>query len=111
VNSDNLSIVKQEASRHFRNKKREYLKDEINDLESNSKNKNIRDLYSGVTEFKKGYHPRTNMVKDETGDLLVDPHTIVNRRKNYICQLLNVQGAGDVKHTEIQTAEAICARG
>jgi hypothetical protein len=30
-----------EARRHFRNKGREYLKDKINDLESNSKNKII----------------------------------------------------------------------
>jgi hypothetical protein len=34
--------------RCFRNKKREYLKDRINELESKSKNKNIRDLYRGI---------------------------------------------------------------
>jgi hypothetical protein len=45
VNEDKLSNVQQEASRHFRNKKREYLKDKIIELETNSKNKNIRDLY------------------------------------------------------------------
>jgi hypothetical protein len=33
VNEDNLNIVRQEAIRHFRNKKREYLKDKINELE------------------------------------------------------------------------------
>jgi hypothetical protein len=54
VNEDNLSDVRWEARRHFRNKKREYLKDKINELESNSKNKNIRDLYWGINEFKKG---------------------------------------------------------
>jgi hypothetical protein len=54
VNEDNLSDVQWEASRHFRNKKREYLRDKINELESNSKNKNIRDLYRGLNEFKKG---------------------------------------------------------
>jgi hypothetical protein len=48
VNEDNLSDGRQEASRHFRKKKREYLKDKINKLESNSKNKNIRDLYRGI---------------------------------------------------------------
>jgi hypothetical protein len=45
VNEDNLSNVRQEASRHFRKKKKEYLKHKINELESNSKNNNIRDLY------------------------------------------------------------------
>jgi hypothetical protein len=48
VNEDNLNNVRREASRHFRNKKREYLKDKINELERNSKNKNIRDLYRGI---------------------------------------------------------------
>jgi hypothetical protein len=44
LNEDNMSNVILEASRHFRNKKREYLRDKINVLESDSKNKNIRDL-------------------------------------------------------------------
>jgi hypothetical protein len=47
VNEDNLSKVRQEASRHFRNKKREYLKNKINKHEYNSKNK-IRDLHRGI---------------------------------------------------------------
>jgi hypothetical protein len=37
------------TSRHFRNKKRQYLKDKIDELAMNSKNKNIRDLYKGTT--------------------------------------------------------------
>jgi hypothetical protein len=44
----------------------------INELETNSKNKNIRDLCRGIKEFKKGYQPITNMVKEENGDLLAD---------------------------------------
>jgi hypothetical protein len=54
----------------------EYLKDKINELESNSKNKNIRVLYRGINEFKKFYQPRTNFVKDERGNLFADPHKI-----------------------------------
>jgi hypothetical protein len=38
ANEDNLSDVRREASGDFRDKKREYLKDKIDDLESNSKN-------------------------------------------------------------------------
>jgi hypothetical protein len=55
VNEDKMRNVRRDASRRFRNKKREYLKDKINELESNSKNKNIRDLYRGINEFKKDY--------------------------------------------------------
>jgi hypothetical protein len=65
VNEDNLSNVTQKASRHFRNKEREYLKCKINELEPYGKNKNIRDLYRGINEFKNGYKPRSNLVTDE----------------------------------------------
>jgi hypothetical protein len=85
VNEDDSSNVRQEASRDFRNKGREYLKDKINELESKSKNKNIRDLYRHINEFKKGYQPRTNLVKAERGDLLVDSHKILSSWKNFIC--------------------------
>jgi hypothetical protein len=72
INGDNLKNVRREASRHFRNKKREYLKGKIDELTTNSKNKNIRDLYRGINEFKRGYQPRSYLVKDENGDLLAD---------------------------------------
>jgi hypothetical protein len=107
VNEDNLRNVKREASRHFRNKKREYLKDKITDIELSSKNKNIRGLYSGITEFKKGYPRKTNLVKDERGDLLADPQEVLTRLKNYFFQLLNVQGPGGIRQTEIHTAEPL----
>jgi hypothetical protein len=40
----NQRNVRCDASRHFRNKKREYLKDKINELTTNSKNKNAREI-------------------------------------------------------------------
>jgi hypothetical protein len=52
INGDNLNNVRREGSRHFRNKKREYLKDKINELARNSKNMNIKDLYRGIKESK-----------------------------------------------------------
>jgi hypothetical protein len=53
-NVDNLNSERHVASRLFRNKKKEYLKTKIEELETNSKIKNIRDLYRGITPFKKG---------------------------------------------------------
>jgi hypothetical protein len=105
VNEDNLLNERREASKRFRNRKREYLKDKINEIELNSKNKNIRDLYRGITEFKMGYQRKTNLVKDESGDLLTDPQKSLTRWKNYFCQLLNVQGPGSIKQTEIHTTQ------
>jgi len=54
-NVDNLNNVRHEASRHFKNKKEDYLKAKIEELESNSKIKNIRVMYRGISDFKKGY--------------------------------------------------------
>jgi hypothetical protein len=48
INGDNLNNIRLEVSGHFRNKKREYLKDKINELATNSKNNNIRDLHRGI---------------------------------------------------------------
>ena len=53
------------------------MRDKIEELETNSKIQNIRDLYSGINYFKKGYQPRCNIVKDEKGDLVADSHIIV----------------------------------
>jgi len=43
-NVEYLNNVICEASKHFRNKKKEYLKNEIDELETNRKTKNIRNL-------------------------------------------------------------------
>jgi hypothetical protein len=63
----------------------------------NSKNKNMKDLYRAINEFKWGYQPVTNLVKDENGDLLADSHNILNKWKNYFSQLLNVHSVSDVR--------------
>jgi len=78
---------------------KEYLKAKIDEFETNSKIKNIRDLYGGINDFKKGYQPRTNKVKDEKGDLLTDSHSILARWRNHFSQLFNVHGINDVRQT------------
>jgi hypothetical protein len=86
-------------------KKKAYLKAKIEEPEANSEMKNIRDLYSGISDFKKGYQPRTNIVKDDKGDLVADSHSILARWRNYFSQLLNVHGVDDVRQAEVHTAE------
>jgi hypothetical protein len=101
INGDNQKNVRREASRHVRNKKREYLQDKINELATISKNNNVRDLYRGIIGFKRGYQPRNNLVKDENGDLFADSYNILNRWKNYFSQLLNVHNVSDVRQIEV----------
>jgi hypothetical protein len=90
-----MNNTKRETNRHIM-RKGEDLKDRIDELATNSKNKNIRELYRGINYFKKGYHPISNLVKNENGDLLADSHIILNRWNNYFSQLFNVHRPSDV---------------
>ncbi|KAJ4441455.1 hypothetical protein ANN_11310, partial [Periplaneta americana] len=89
ANRDNYFSEQLETSRTLRNKKRDYFKEELDKVETNSKNKNNRDSYKGIKEFKKRYQPRVNVIKDENGDLLAESHSILNKWKCYFEQLLN----------------------
>jgi hypothetical protein len=74
--------------------------------ETNNKKK-ISDSYRGINEFKKGYQPRINIIKDENGNLLADPHSVLNRWKNFFNQVLNIHGVHNVRQTDIHTAEPL----
>jgi hypothetical protein len=84
-----------------RTKKKEYLKAEIEGLGTNSKIKNITDLFRSISDFKKGYQPRTNIVKHDKGDLVADSLTILARWRNHFSQLLNIHGVNNGRQTEI----------
>jgi hypothetical protein len=75
---DNPNTVRHETSRLFRNqKKRKYLKAKIEKLENNSKiKKNTREFYRGISDFEKGYQPRTTITKNDNSDLAADSHRI-----------------------------------
>jgi hypothetical protein len=97
ISGDNLKNLRWETSRTFRKSKREYLKVKINELETYNKNKNIRDLYRGINEFKEGCQRRINIIKDDNGNLLANPHSVLNRWKNFFNQVPNVHGVHDIR--------------
>jgi hypothetical protein len=94
INIDYLNDIRHETSRIFSNKKGEYLNNKISFLETNNKSKRIRDLCGGINEFKKGYQPRTNMVKGKNCNLIADSDSILSTWKNYFISLLIVYGVG-----------------
>jgi hypothetical protein len=47
--------------------------------------------------ISEGLKARSNFLEDEKDDLLAGSHNILNRRKNYFCQLLNVHRFSDVR--------------
>jgi hypothetical protein len=46
-------------------------------------------------------------LKVENGNLLANSHNILNRWKNYSCQLLNVYGINYVRQAEMHTTEPL----
>jgi hypothetical protein len=64
-------------------------------------------LYRDISNFKKGFQPTTNVVKDEKGDLVTNSHSISARCRNHFSQLLNAKGFNGVRQTEIRTAELL----
>ena len=63
------NLIVRPRNRHFRNKKKEYLKAKIDELENNSKIKNIRDLYTSINDFK--------------NVLFTDSHSMMGRWRNH----------------------------
>jgi len=53
-NIDNLNNIQHKGSGHFRNKT-DYLKAKVSEPETNSRHRNIRDLYHGIRDFENGY--------------------------------------------------------
>jgi len=105
-NVDNLYNIRRQASKHFRNKKKAYLKVKIEEFD-NSKIKNIMEWYRRINDFKKFYQSRTNTGKDDKGVLVADSHSILVRWRKYFSQLLKLHGVNDVRQKEIHTAEPL----
>ena len=88
VNRDNYHNQRCGTSPPLRNKKRDYLKGKLSEVETNSKDRSSRDLYKDIRNFKKGYQAKVYIVKNE--ELLLDSNSNLSRWKNYFSKLLNV---------------------
>jgi len=64
-------------------------------------------LCRGICDFKKGYQPRTKIVKNENSDLVADSHSILAWWRNHFSQLLSIHKVNDVRQTEVHTAEPL----
>jgi hypothetical protein len=107
ISGDNLQNLRRETNRIFRNKKMEYLKGKINELEINNKNNNIRDLFRSINKFKKWCQRRINIVKDKIDNLLADPQNVLNKWKEFFNKALYVHAVHDVRQMDVHTAEPL----
>jgi hypothetical protein len=94
-NLDNLNNIRREDSRHFRNKKKQNLKSKVTNLKV--REKNIRDWYRGISDFKKRYQPRTNIAQNEKGDLVAVSHSVSAGWRKILSQLFVVRWFSDVR--------------
>jgi len=62
-------------------------------------------LYRGIDYFKKGYQPKTNIVKNQKGFLFSESHRVLASSRDHFSLLLNVHGVKEVRQIEIHTAE------
>jgi len=72
-----------DSIKYIRNKQQKYVKGKIAKFATKCKNKIIRDLYRGNNENEKVYQLKTNLVKNEKGNLLAEYHIILNRYKKH----------------------------
>ena len=87
VNLGQLGSIRRESTRVLKSKKREYLRGKINDLETNARNRNNRELYQGIRIERKGFQARKNIIRNGNGDTIADSRSILDRWKNYFDQL------------------------
>ena len=102
--AEDFSNVRRNTCRIFRKKKRDYMKAKVNKLEENSKNKNIREMYKGINEFKKGYQPRPFVIKKHDGAIVADITSILSRWEQFFNNLLNVAQSTRHEGSEVYTA-------
>jgi hypothetical protein len=105
INRNNMNNINRTTARKdFKNKKKTFLKNVINELATTTNNKTIKDLYRGINEFDRGYQPRRNLVKDENGDMFADSNNILNKWKDCFSEILNVRSVSDASQIQIRTA-------
>lgn len=59
------------------------------------------------SDFKKGYQPEINVVKDENGDVAAESHSIWALWRNELSHLLHLHGVNDARQSEKHKAESL----
>ena len=77
------------------------MKAKINKLTENRTNKNIREMYKGINEFKNGYQPRTYVIEKDDCTIVADTSSILSRQKQFYSNLLNVNQCTNLEESEI----------
>ena len=87
--SENFRAKTREAKRIIRQKKRQHLNSNIDTIENERREGNIREMYNKVNNIKNGFQARTKMIKSTDGTVLITEQKVIERWENYFRELLN----------------------
>ncbi|XP_063912017.1 golgin subfamily A member 6-like protein 22 [Zophobas morio] len=89
---ENLMAYKEQrkiCKRLLREKRRKYKERLLDEIEENYKNKEIRSMYQGLKQEKKGYQSSPVFYKNEKGELVRNEEKILELWQRYFDKLLN----------------------
>lgn len=96
---------RRETKALFRKKKREKELENLNLMEVDGQNNNIRSFYQRVKKSKKVFTSKTETIKNTDGKTLFNKEEILNRWKEYFSNLLNVENNNTIEEVVTDTAE------
>ena len=79
------------ANRILKKKKKEHLKQKINNIEEARQNNDVRKFYKDINDGRKTFKPRSNICKSEDGTLLCNKEQVLKRWKEFFEKTLNTQ--------------------
>ncbi|XP_063911999.1 putative autophagy-related protein 11 [Zophobas morio] len=94
---ENLIAYKEQrkiCKRLLREKKRKYKERQLDEIEENYKIKEIRSMYHGLKQEKKGYQSSSVFYKNEKGELVGNEEKILELWQRYFDELLNGEENG-----------------
>ena len=96
----------QTAKRILRQKKRENLNRNLDCIDRDRREGNIRAHYQGLKHLKKSFQPRTSMIKDSNGEVRASEKEVTVTWEKYFKELLNRPEPNDpIQEQSYQLAE------
>ncbi|KAL4153259.1 hypothetical protein QTP88_001103 [Uroleucon formosanum] len=102
-NNNNFAQKLREAKRIIRREKRLWEKERIKQIEDNRTNPKL--FFKQTKELKTGYNPRTEIMKEENGELVTEGEEIAKQFGKVFEELLNPRTHQDHTQIEYYTAE------
>lgn len=99
-NLDAYRQKRREAVKLYRQKKRRYKNNEVQNLEILRDRNQTRKFYQGVNKQRKGHQPITSTCNDKNGNLITEEQKVLDRWKEFLEELLNGDGSRTTPHPE-----------